>query len=166
VDNFLGDCAGPNCNGDVSWAMGFNFTLGSNQEEIITLDLSQTAPNGGFYLIQTHPQDPNNSTPVNIYFSGSATPQTINGNAPEPSTWILLGTALCLLLLTTLRSKLKLALGRSGGGVLGLLVLLVAVPQLGKAIVPAVLTVPEVPGTPTTPHTVYPKANIVLGRRR
>src|SRR5579863_5267815 len=31
VDNFLGDCAGANCNGDVSWAMGFNFTLGSNE---------------------------------------------------------------------------------------------------------------------------------------
>jgi hypothetical protein len=162
VDNFLGDCSGANCNGDVSMAMGFDFTITSGNEEVITLNLSQTAPTG-FYLVQTHPQDPNNASPVNIYFSGTATQKPITSGVPEPGTWILLGTGLGLLLLTTLRLRLKVALGRSGGSLLALLVLLLGVPQLGKAIVPKVLTVPEVPGTPTTPHTTYPLATISLG---
>lgn len=162
VDNFLGGCSGANCNGDVSMAMGFNFTLGAGQEEVITLNLSQTAP-PGFSLQQTHPQDPNNATAVNIYFSGSATSKPIGTTTPELGTWALLGTGLALLLLAGLRSKLRPALGRCGGTILALLVIMVAMPQLGKAVTPNVLTVPEVPATPTTPHTTYPNASISLG---
>jgi hypothetical protein len=177
VDNFLGGCASvyaPSCansNDDVSWAMGFAFTLGANQEEVISLLLSQTAPSGGFYLQQIHPVDPNNATAVNAYFSSSAVTKPIGTTAPEPGTWMLLITGLCLLMLPALRSKFRPLLTRFGGGSLALLALFLAMPQNTKAVtkqvrrlvVPIVLTVPEVPGTPTTPHTTYPNATLVLG---
>jgi hypothetical protein len=169
VDNYLGECASvyaPGCansNDQVSWAMGFNFTLGAGQEEVISLLQSQTAPSGGFYLEQIHPIDPNNSSPVYAYFSGSATTQPITTRTPEPGTWMLLITGLCLLVLPKLRDKLKAMLPRFGGTGLALLVILLAAPLVTKAVVPTVLTVPEVPTTPTTPHTTYPLATLSLG---
>jgi hypothetical protein len=167
VSNYLGTCASvyaPGCansNDEVSWAMGFGFTLGANQEEVITLNLSQTQPTSGFYLGQVHPVDPNNASPVNAYFNGTAVtkPSTV---IPEPDTWVLLLTGLSALLLVRLKSKLKIGLGRLGRGV-GVLVVVLSASSLAKAIVPDVLTVPEVPATPTTPHTTYPLATISLG---
>jgi hypothetical protein len=104
VDNFLGGCASvyaAGCqfsNDDVSWAMGFSFTLGAGQEEVITLTTSETPPGGGFYLRQTHPIDPNNASEVDAYFSGSAKTEAIPPTVvPEPGTLILVGTGiLCL----------------------------------------------------------------------
>jgi hypothetical protein len=167
VDNFSGTCSGANCNGDVSMAMGFDFTLAAGQEEVITLNLSQTAPSG-FYLQQTHPVDSNNSSAVNIYFSGTAKAQPIS-TVPEPSTLFLLGVALGLLLLTALRSRLKLALGRCGG-ILALLAVVLAVPQMARAVVPVVKVVPWVcTGNPpvcdftsASPHSTYPGVSITL----
>ena len=170
VDNFLGGCASvyaPSCansNDDVSWAMGFGFTLGSFQEEVITLDISNTAPTSGFYLEQIHPVDPNNTTQVEAFFSGTAVTKPVTTGIPEPNSWILLATGLLALLLVAARAKFKLQPGRYVTGALGLLVMLVAVPQLSRAVTPIVLTVPEVPGSsPPTPHTTYPTATISLG---
>lgn len=172
ADNYLGTCTGSDCNGDVSWAMGFNFTLGASQEEVVTLNLSQSAPSSGFYLQQTHPVDPNNPVAVNAYFSGTAAPQGTS-STPEPGTWMLLISGLCLLLLPRLRSRLKLMLAKFGGGGLALLAILLLMPQVAKAngqavrtngkIVPTVLTVPELPTNPAIPHTTYPNATITLG---
>ena len=79
---------GSSCNGDASMAMGFAFTVAAGQFETITLNLSETAPDGGFYLQQIHPVDPNNDSQLNLYFTGSA----VTGSGvpppptPEPST--------------------------------------------------------------------------------
>lgn len=169
VDNFLGGCASvyaPSCansNDDVSWAMGFAFTLGAGQEEVITLNMLQTAPDGGFYLQQTHPIDPNNADAVNAYFSGSAVTQPVTSGVPEPGTWVLLTSGLLLLLLVGLRSKFKLGIGRHGASALALAAAFLALPQVSRAIVPQVLTVPEVPTNASIPHTTYPSATITLG---
>ncbi|HXJ96097.1 MAG TPA: hypothetical protein VMT20_24930 [Terriglobia bacterium] len=173
VDNFLGGCSSvyaPSCansNDDVSWAMGFAFTLGANEEEVITLLLSQNAPSNGFYLGQVHPVDPNNAAAVNAYFSSNAVTQPIGTQTPEPGTWMLLITGLCLLVLPMLRSKLRSRLSRFGGAALALFALFLGTPQASKAVtkhvVPSVLTVPEIPATPATPHTTYPNATLLLG---
>lgn len=163
VDNFLGTCSGSNCNGDVSWAMGFAFTLGAQQEEVITLNLLQTAPGNGFYLEQVHPEDPNNPTEVDAYFNGSAVTKPVTTGVPEPGTWILLMTGALVLLLAGSRSRSKLRIARSGASVLGLAVAFLALPQVSRAITPQVLTVPEVPTNTSIPHTTYPNATIALG---
>ena len=109
VDNYDGSCSRPNCNGDVSWAMGFDFSLAAGEEEVITLNLLQTQPSGGFYLVQTHPADPNNAGPTYVYFSGNASTQTVG--ASETNTWVLL--LICCLALAALRlRRSKLRLGR------------------------------------------------------
>jgi hypothetical protein len=91
VSNYAGCSAGASCNGDASMAMGFAFTLGADQEEVITLDLSETNPGSAFYLEQIHPVDPNNPTETDLYFSGSAqTESTSTAPVPEPSTLLLL----------------------------------------------------------------------------
>ncbi|HEV2423869.1 MAG TPA: hypothetical protein VGZ29_03470 [Terriglobia bacterium] len=163
VDNFLGVCSGSDCNGDVSWAMGFAFTLGAQQEEVITLDVLQTAPNGGFYLQQVHPVDPNNASEVDAYFSGTAVTQPVNSGVPEPGTWGLLATGALLLLFVGLRSKMRLGISRGGASLLGLAVVFFVLPQVSRAITPQVLTVPEVPTNTSIPHTTYPNATLMLG---
>ena len=93
--NFLNDCILANCNGDVSMAMGFSYTLAPGFYEVITLNLSLTQPLGGFYLQQVHPTDPANVDPERVFFSGSAqTFQSQPPGVPEPGTLILLGTGL------------------------------------------------------------------------
>ena len=71
---------------DVSFAMGWNFSLASGQTADIDLLISQTMPTSGFYLSQTDPDS--NKT---IYFSStlfiSGTPEA--PPIPEPSTLIL-----------------------------------------------------------------------------
>lgn len=175
TDNFLGGCASvyaagcAGSNDDVAMAMGFSFVLGANQEEVIKLSLSNSSP-AGFYLQQQHPVDSANDAAVNIYFSGSATTQPVTGIIPEPGTWVLMGTGLGLLLLTTLRSKLKMAFGRCGGSVLALLVVFLVLPQMARAVVPVVKTVPWVcSGNPpvcdftsASPHSTYPGVSITL----
>jgi hypothetical protein len=93
VSNYLSNCVGANCNGDAALALGFNFTLGANELELITLTFSKTAPLSGFYLQQTHPVDPNTNLPLNVYFSGSALTEPIGPPppppTPEPTTLVL-----------------------------------------------------------------------------
>jgi len=168
TDNFLGNCVGSTCNGDASMAMGFAFTLAANQEEVITLNLSETAPTSGFYLQQIHPVDgcdqngQNCANPVqlNLYLQGSAAAQGVGGGGvPEPGTWTLLFAPMAGLALwrsrNYLRTKLRTRAARRGASlpVLMLLAALLVLPQVGQAQI-TVLTVPWQPGT-SSPHTTY-----------
>lgn len=74
---------------DVSMAMGWNFNLLSGETATINFLLSGTAPSSGFYLAQTDPDS--NET---IYFSSTLNIQGGPQSVPEPSTLLLLGTAL------------------------------------------------------------------------
>jgi len=99
TSNFLLSCGGASCNGDAAMAMGFGFSLAANQEAIITLLLSGTAPASGFYLDQTHPIDPGNpQSPLNLFYSGNVQIKTPGGGGqvPEPSAMFLMGTGLLL----------------------------------------------------------------------
>jgi hypothetical protein len=100
ASNYSNKCMGTNCNGDAALALGFNFTLGANQLELITLTFSTTKPLSGFYLQQTHPTDPNTTVPLNVYFTGSAvTEPTGPPTTPEPPTAVLAITAACIIAL-------------------------------------------------------------------
>ena len=85
------------CNDFTSMALGFNFTLAANQEELLSFTVSNSNP-GGFNLQQIHPaNDPNDgggNPQLNAYFSGSATEQTIGQPppVPEPGSVLLLAT--------------------------------------------------------------------------
>lgn len=91
--NYLNNCTVGPCNADVATALGFSFTLAANQEAVITVDQSTTAPTSGFYLQQVHPVDPA-ADPANVYLSGGVSIQTTTGPppVPEPGSWILFGT--------------------------------------------------------------------------
>jgi hypothetical protein len=75
---------------DVSMALGMYFTVADNSTSTVSFVLSQYAPQSGFYLMQL---DSNTSTDA-IYFSMNVVPNDPNTPVPEPSTIILLGTAL------------------------------------------------------------------------
>ena len=81
LDNTNGVSGIPN---DVSMAMGWDFSLDTDQEAVIGLTLSDIAPETGFYLFHT---DDNSS--ASIYLSGTL---TVNGApaVPEPGTMVLL----------------------------------------------------------------------------
>ena len=87
------------CNDYTSMAMGFNFTLAAGYEEVVSFNVSTTAPSSGFYLEQIHPQDGANANPIDYYFTGSASEQPIGTTtAPEPGSWILLATLVAIVL--------------------------------------------------------------------
>ena len=97
ASNFNTGCIDPNCNGDLAMAMGFDFVLGVDEQELITLTFSHS-PLGGFSLEGVHPVDPANDTQTFVYFTGSAvsepvgTPPPPPPTVPEPGSLILLGT--------------------------------------------------------------------------
>ena len=71
---------------DVSWAMGWDFSLVAGETATISLILSGTAPSSGFYLTQTDPDS--NET---IYYSSSL--ETVPSSIPDAATVFLLGSA-------------------------------------------------------------------------
>jgi len=158
-DDYLGECEGEvGCNGDVLIGLGDSFILGANEEETITINVSQTAPSGGFYLDQTHPVDPNNPTQQDVYFTISAV-ETPTGNnppppvIPEPSTWLLMLTGMGAAA-GQLRRKM---MGKASGKLLSALALAVTGLTLAPfASAQSVLTVPWDPTNPAAPHTTYP----------
>lgn len=92
VDNYLNNCSGPNCDGDVSLALGFSFTLTANEYAVVTIDTSTTNP-GGFNLEQVHPIDANNPAATEMFLSGGVNIQPINSNTPEPGSLVLVAIA-------------------------------------------------------------------------
>ena len=105
TDNFHNDCVGATCNGDFAMAMGFAFTLGAGQQEVITLNVSHTDP-GGFTLQDTHPQDPANPSSSELFLSGSTATRQVGGTVPEPSSLLLvLGGTPFALIFRALRQK-------------------------------------------------------------
>lgn len=81
-----GGAATAACNDFVSMALGFNFSLTADQEEVITLDLSSTDP-GGFSLQDVHPIDGSNTAAASVFYSGSAVAEcSVNcgGGGPPP----------------------------------------------------------------------------------
>ncbi|MDX1925531.1 MAG: PEP-CTERM sorting domain-containing protein [Pirellulaceae bacterium] len=74
---------------DVSMALAWKLTVGVDEQAIVKMTLSQTAPTSGFYLTQT---DPGSNT--SIYFSSSLDIVPTNATVPEPSSWlVILGLA-------------------------------------------------------------------------
>jgi len=98
VDDYLLTCpfGQSTCNDYTSLAMGFGFTLTSGQEEVVTYNVSTTAPTSGFYLEQIHPIDGANTTETDYYLTGTATAQPIVSGVPEPGTGLLVGALVAL----------------------------------------------------------------------
>jgi hypothetical protein len=103
--NYLNNCSTPPCNADVAMALGYSFSLAAGEEAVITLNASTTNP-GGFYLIQSHPQDPNNPSQVDLFLHGGIVIQPISvSGVPEPGYWPVLGIALAAIAGIQLRRK-------------------------------------------------------------
>ncbi len=106
TDNFLNDCSATDgsCNADVAMVLTYSFTLGADQYAVLTALASTTDP-GGFSLQTTHPVDANNTAASSVYLTGSYAIDTVSTSTPEPSSWILMGTALALCGLRGVRRK-------------------------------------------------------------
>jgi hypothetical protein len=160
--NYNDNCLGSNCNGDVSMAMGFAFTLTAGETETVTLNLSETAPTSGFYLQQIHPVDGNTPSQLNLYFSGSAVSSTgpPPPPTPEPGTWLLVSSVVGGFALFRSRQYWRVRwkaarLGRvTGGSAILLVAIALASSQPAQAQI-TVKTVPAVPTNPSSPHTTY-----------
>ncbi len=74
---------------DVALALGWNFILGANQTATLSFTLSDIFPTSGFYLVQDDPD-----SHASLYFSSNIDIQGGSTPVPEPSTIVLLGTAL------------------------------------------------------------------------
>jgi hypothetical protein len=72
---------------DVSMALGWNFLLAPGETATFVLNLTETAPAGGFFLQQSDPD-----TGANVFFAGGLTITGGGGQegVPEPGTWILM----------------------------------------------------------------------------
>jgi hypothetical protein len=97
ADDVPGPC--PACD-LTAMALGLSFTLGANQEEILSFTTSSTAPTSGFYLEQINPTDGiNTGAPIDLFYTATATTEsTIAGPVPEPGSVILLATMAGILL--------------------------------------------------------------------
>jgi len=103
TSNFNNDCApipsgtvSSSCNADAGMALTYSFTLGADQYAVISATSSTTDP-GGFSLETIHPIDGNNASVSQVYLTGSYVIDTVTSGVPEPSTWLLMCTALALL---------------------------------------------------------------------
>lgn len=86
---------------DVSMAMGWNFFLAADETATITMTLSASQPNNGFYLAQYDPD-----SQASIYFFSNLNIQG-GGIVPEPGTMLLMATGLTGLLGTCARRRMK-----------------------------------------------------------
>ena len=78
---------------DASMALGWNFNVATGDTAKVTFTLGQLAPNDSFYLMQL---DNLTSTSDKIYLSSTldVIPGNPNNPVPEPSTFILFGSAM------------------------------------------------------------------------
>lgn len=95
----LGDVNNSTSPGDVSMALGQDFSLGALETATITFNVSDVMPSSGFFLTQTDPElDQTGASmgpPVSLYFTSSLNiRQTGGGTVPEPATVLLLGAGL------------------------------------------------------------------------
>ena len=74
-----------NCNDYTSMSLSYNFTLGTNQDEVLSFSVSTTAPASGFYLMQVAPVDSANTSEIDYYYSATAATQNLSSGTPEPS---------------------------------------------------------------------------------
>ena len=74
---------------DVSMAMGWDFSLGANQNGIVSFLLSDTAPTSGFYLTQTDP-----GSQASIYMSSTLDIRSTPSGVPAPATLALMALGL------------------------------------------------------------------------
>jgi len=93
-DNFLAgtlDNTNSIAGDDVSMALGWSFVLTPTEVAHISFTLAQTAPAGGFYLIQSDPD-----SQANLYFSSGLNIRDGQNQVPEPSTIVLLLSGLAV----------------------------------------------------------------------
>ena len=104
--NYLDNCATAPCNADVATALGFDFTLTSGEEAVITVDQSTSNP-GGFNLEQVHPVDPNNTSATDLFLNGNIVIEPTGVTpAPEPGSLSLLAMGMVMLLGYYMRRRL------------------------------------------------------------
>jgi hypothetical protein len=112
TSNYLASCTGADCNADVAMALTYSFTLDPGQQAVLSAASSLTNP-GGFSLETLHPVDPDNSSASQLYLTGSYTIGPVGGAPPppppipEPSTWVLLGTAFAFVAVRGARRKAR-----------------------------------------------------------
>jgi len=87
---------------DVSMAMGWDFILAADETATITMTLSTSQPNNGFYLAQYDPD-----SQASIYFFSNLNIQGGGDPVPEPGTMLLMATGLTGLLGTCARRRMK-----------------------------------------------------------
>lgn len=95
-DNALNNSNNVAVEGDVSWALGWDYFLEENQMAVIRLVVGAVIPDAEFFL--THID---NATGERIYFSGDLDIQPI----PEPQTMALLGLGCLMLFMSRSISK-------------------------------------------------------------